>query len=84
MRYANSLCRYKEVFEPEHAYVFTGLCTVTRKEVSVTVPAKELYAYRKGALIQDAMPSVSKDDREFLMSGISGEGWRQMFKDDKE
>lgn len=78
MRYMDSCCKCKEVFEP-HGYVFTGKCILTKKEVSVTVPAKELYAYRQGRDIQNAMPSVSADDREFLLSGISGEGWKKTF-----
>jgi len=77
MRYADSHCESKEVFEPVHGRVFTGKCVVTGKPHSVFVPAAELFAYRQGKLIQDAMPSVGKDDREFLMSGMSPEGWEQ-------
>lgn len=83
MRYADNCCTYEELFNP-HRYVFTGLCIVTKKKISVTVPAEELHAYRKGKLIQDAMPSLSADDREFLMSGISGEGWKQTFTEEEE
>lgn len=36
----------------------------------------ELEAYEGGAFIQNAMPSVAKEDREFLMSGLSPEGWK--------
>jgi hypothetical protein len=52
---------------------------VTRKMYSVRVPKAELYAYNQGMCIQEAMPSVSKNDREFLMSGYSPEGWKQVF-----
>ena len=79
MRYADSHCEYVENYKPEHTYTFTGPCVVTGKPYSVTVPGDELYAYRRGAYIQDAMPSVSKDDREFLMSGMSPEGWNETF-----
>lgn len=78
MRYADNCCSYKELYNP-HQYVFTGKCIVTGKTVSVSIPAKELNAYRRGQLIQVAMPSISANDREFLMSGISGEGWDKTF-----
>ena len=79
MRYADSHCEYVESYKPKHTYIFTGPCVITGKPYSVTVPGDELYAYRRGAYIQDAMPSVSKDDREFLMSGMSPEGWNETF-----
>lgn len=36
--------------------------------------------YEGGALIQDAMPNVSADDREFLISGICPKCWDSTFK----
>ena len=78
MMYADRKCTCTETFNP-HCYVFTGKCIMSKKEVSVSVPAKELHAYRRGMPIQTAMPSVSADDREFLISGISAEGWKQTF-----
>jgi hypothetical protein len=84
MLYADTCCMYEEVYKPRHGYVFTGKCIVTDKVVSVFVPSEELYAYRQGALIQDAMPSVNKDDREFLMSGHSKEGWDIAMKGDED
>lgn len=85
MMYADNCCEYKEIYSPEHRYEFTGKCIITGKVVTVSVPAKELYAYRKGAHIQVAMPSLSAGDREFLMSGISDEGWKKTFpKGDEE
>lgn len=83
MRYADSCCTVRESYDP-HTYTFTGRCVVTDEEYSVTVKAKELFAYRAGALIQDAMPSLSKDDREFLLSGMSPKGWEQAFGDSDE
>ena len=46
----------------------------------MTVPAGELYRYRQGAYIQDALKSVSVDDREFLMSGICSVCWENIVK----
>ncbi len=83
MRYADNYCSCQKVMENgEQMYIYTGKCVITKKEVVVKVPAEELFAYRQGALIQDAFPNMSKDDREFLISGISKEGWDKTFTDE--
>ncbi len=74
--YANNFCKYRETHD---FYIFSGLCVITKKPYSVKVPKEALYKYNQGALIQEAMPTVSKDDREFLISGYSPEGWKQVF-----
>jgi hypothetical protein len=84
MRYADNHCEVNEEYEPEHVYVFSGVCRVTKKPQEVRVPAAELYAYRQGARIQDAMVSLNKDEREFLMSGTSAEGWDRVFGIEEE
>ncbi len=69
----------EEVYEPEHVYVFGGNCRITGIHYKVRVPAAALFEYRQGARIQDAMPMVSSEDREFLLSGVSPAGWDKMF-----
>jgi len=63
MRYIDTL-QYKEEYEPVHQYTFFD------DNYQVIVPAEELFAYRQGKLMQIAMPSVSADDREWLMTGL--------------
>ena len=41
----------------------------------VNATQQEIAAWQAGALIQDAMPFLSVDDREFIMSGITPEEW---------
>lgn len=84
MRYADSRCTYEEKYTPKHVYIFTGKCIVMGKEHSVSVPAEELYAYRRGKSTQEALKSVSEDDREFLLSGFTEEGWELAFGKDEE
>ena len=36
-------------------------------------------AWREGKLIQDAMPDVPPELREFLISGITPEEWKETF-----
>lgn len=83
MYYADNHCTYTESYTPEHTYTFTGKCVMTGKVYSVTVPADGLFRYRQGALIQEAFPTVSREDREFLKSGMSPEGWNEAFGDDE-
>ena len=73
--YMHTHCSYTEEYSPEHVYVFRGKCIVTKKEVTVRVKAIELFQYNQGQLIQQALASNTVDEREFLMSGMSGEGF---------
>ncbi len=61
-----------------------GKCTFTDQSHEVIVPTDGLDRWLCGALIQDAMPNVSADDREFLISGISPKGWEETFSDEYE
>jgi hypothetical protein len=79
MRYADSYCEVVEAYQPDHTYTFVGPCVVTGKEVKVTVKAEDLNRYRQGAYAQDAFPYLAPADREFLISGMSGEGWDMTF-----
>lgn len=81
MRYADSYCEVVEAYEPEHTYTFIGPCVVTGKEQRVTVKAQDLFRYRQGSYVQEAFPYLNKGDREFLISGTSDEGWKQLFGD---
>jgi hypothetical protein len=43
---------------------------------------KEQYIdWLSGASIQDVMPHLSADDREFLLTGITKEEWDSLFKE---
>ena len=36
-----------------------------------------------GSLIQDIMPNISADEREFIMTGITPDEWNAMFGEDE-
>lgn len=55
---------------------FTG--KVNEREIAVT-EAQLIDWEVKGTLIQDAMPYLSADDREFIISGITPEEWAKLF-----
>ena len=59
---------------------FTGI-THTR-EINITF--EQLERWRNGTLIQNAMPHLSPDDREFLMTGVTPEEWAETFGEDEE
>jgi len=50
---------------------------------SVTVKMEDIQKYLKGEYIQVAFPYLSNEDREFLLSGTSPEGWKRMFGDEE-
>lgn len=52
---------------------------VNSMEIKVT--NEQLDAWMNGTLIQDAMPELTADEREFIMTGITAEEWEETFKD---
>ena len=73
-RYIHTDCTYVQDHE-NGTYTFTGPCKKTGKPYSVTIPGHELWDLNQGELIQDALKSLNADDREFVASGYSPEGW---------
>lgn len=58
--------------------MFTGK-THTR-DIPVTVG--QLTRWAQGELIQNVMPHLSDDDREFIMTGVTPEEWEEEFKEE--
>ena len=54
-------------------------CIKCEEAQHITVGHADLDAWQGGALIQDAMPYLSADDREILISGVCGECFDNMF-----
>jgi hypothetical protein len=53
-------------------------------EREINVTQAQLDSWASGTLIQVAMPHLSADDREFLISGTTSEEWDEYFKEDEE
>ena len=47
------------------------------------ITEEHLEAYRNGALIQNAFPDLSDDDREFFLTGITRNEWIEMFSEEE-
>tara|TARA_R110000796_G_scaffold95826_2_gene201245 strand:+ start:1063 stop:1254 length:192 start_codon:yes stop_codon:yes gene_type:complete len=49
----------------------------TLNEMNIEVSEKQITLWQEGALIQDVMPNLSADEREFLMTGITPSEWAE-------
>ncbi len=55
---------------------------VTEMEIPVT--ETQIQEWEKGELIQNVMPNLTSNQREFLISGITAEEWDSFFPADEE
>jgi hypothetical protein len=69
------------VYSIKTPVVIDGNCKITGEYYSVVVSKEELEKYESGALAQDAFSELSAADREFIISGVSPEGWKSVFGD---
>jgi hypothetical protein len=68
-------------------YTITKKSMISGKENTFTIrmdPQDYNDWLNKRKLIQDALPYVSAEDREFLMTGVTPEEWKQLFADGDE
>ncbi len=65
--------------------LITRTSILSGKESTLDVPCDETQfkAWLGGMHIQDAMPNVSAEEREFLISGITPEEWNATFPEDE-
>lgn len=49
------------------------------RTLDIPVTYDQLYEWQRGTLIQNAMPNLTPDQREFLMTGITAEEWEEMW-----
>ena len=57
----------------------TGRTSTMRMDISEGA----LQAWQGGMLIQDAMPNLSANEREFVMTGITPYEWDNMFEEEE-
>ena len=51
--------------------------------MDIPVTQSQIDDWESGTLIQDAMPNVSVEDREFLKTGVTPEEWINTFGSEK-
>lgn len=52
--------------------------------MDLDITEEQLDKWQRGALIQDAMPNLSREEREFLISGYTPEDWKELFGEEEE
>ncbi len=56
-----------------------------KRTQSIGITEEQLKRWEAGeGLIQDIMPNISEDEREFILSGSTPEEWDETFKEDNE
>jgi len=68
--------KYKRYFEAQNRRIRVfGQCEVTAKHFELLIPTEEFFIYTQGFKSPDeALKSLSKEEREFISKGISPEG----------
>jgi hypothetical protein len=56
-----------------------GTCPFLHQEYKVVVETAALLRFMQGEHAQNCFPEMDRGNREFLISGISPEGWQKMF-----
>lgn len=56
----------------------TSMYSGVTRQMEIDVTPEQLQEWNNGALIQNAMPHLTDDEREFIMTGITPEEWDQM------
>lgn len=49
--------------------------------LEINVTPEQLAAWRAGEMIQLAMPNLTSDEREFIMTGITASEWDELFQE---
>ncbi len=55
------------------------VCRLCKGEQRISAPVTAFLAWENGAFAQDALPMLSADDREMLISQTCGDCWADMF-----
>lgn len=58
-------------------------CPLCKKQTEIQVDLAGFTAWQTGTLIQDALPDLTIEEREMLMTGIDG-CWDDIFPDEAE
>jgi hypothetical protein len=57
----------------------TSMVSGITRTLDLPVTQEQLDNYAQGALLQNAFPNLSADEREFIKSGITTEEWESLF-----
>ena len=57
----------------------TSMFTGKTNTMDLDITREQYDKWKDGMLIQDAMPNLTADEREFMISGVTPEEWSQLF-----
>ena len=57
----------------------TSMISGNTHTMDINVTHQQIDAWESGVLIQDAMPHLNADEREFIKTGITPEEWTETF-----
>ena len=61
----------------------TSIFSGVSRTLDIPVTEEQLREWNNGMLIQEVMPNLSADQREFLITGITAEEWAETFGEDE-
>ena len=61
----------------------TSLFSGKSRVMDIPVTEDQLERWQNGELIQNVMPNLTPDQREFIMTGITSEEWDEAFGETK-
>lgn len=62
----------------------TSMVSGKTRTLDLPVTAEQLAAWERGVVIQQAMPNLTDDQREFILSGIPADEWDETFPPEDE
>ena len=62
----------------------TSLLTGITRTLDLDVTKEQYQLWQNGELIQDVMPHLSPEEREFLISGVTQAEWNNQFPGEEE
>jgi hypothetical protein len=60
-----------------------SILTGIERTLEIPVTQEQLDKWASGVLIQDAMPNLTPDQREFIMNGITAEEWEDFLGEEE-
>lgn len=57
----------------------TSPLTGEENSMEINVTVEQILDWRHGTPIQTAMPNLTADEREFIMTGYTPEDWKRIF-----
>ena len=57
----------------------TSALTGNTRTLDLNVTMEQMFAFVNGALLQEAFPNLTAEEREFIKTGITAEEWDAVF-----